>query len=137
MRHKKAILLFVFVIAGCTVEQNRAGYADAWYYERLTPYFANDLALQPRVHLRAVRELVGIPIIFEDGSKGHADYFREDIEIFFAKPVTTKEERANLIHSAIGYTCPQTDIDGAQDKISYFDDTYVVLQNVSCLGHAP
>lgn len=135
MKHQITFLAFAFVVSGCAVEQDRSGYSDAWYYERLTPYYTNDLALTPRVHLRAVRELVGVPITFDDGSEGHADVFRDDIELFFAEPVISEEERINLIQSAVRVTCPRTDLIEIQDRIAYFNDTYIVLQNTPCRGH--
>jgi hypothetical protein len=136
MKYQMVLLPLVFAVSGCAVEQDRTGYPDAWYYERLTPYYTNDLALTPRVHLRAVRELVGVPITFDYGSTGHADVFRNDIELFFAAPVTSEEERINLIRSAVRVTCPQTDMEEIQDRVAYFNDTYIVLRNTPCRGHA-
>jgi hypothetical protein len=135
MMYQKAFLALTFMVSGCAVEQDRTGYSDAWYYERLTPYYTNDLTLTPRVHLRAVGELVGVPINLDDGLEGHADVFRNDIELFFDKPVTSEEERINLIQSAVRVTCPQTDLVAIQDRIAYFNDTYIVLQNTPCRGH--
>lgn len=136
MNYRATLLPLTLAVSGCSVAIDRTGYSEAWYYERLTPYYENDLALTPRVNLRAVRELVGVPIVFADGSAGHADVFRDDIEIFFAAPVTVEEDRINLVRSAVRETCLQTDLEGVEDRVEYSDETYVVLQNVPCLGHA-
>ena len=115
---------------------DRSGYSEAWYYERLTAYYENNLATTPRVKLRAVRELVGVPAVLPNGVEGHVDIFRDDIELFFASPVTLEENRNNIIRTAVSETCPQTNLEGITNLVVYFDDTYVVLQGISCLGHA-
>ncbi|MDG1458014.1 MAG: hypothetical protein P8Q92_09040 [Pseudoprimorskyibacter sp.] len=136
MKYQSIALSLTLLISGCAIEVDRTGYSDAWYYERLAPYYENNLALRPRVYLRAVRELVGVPVTFDDGTEGHADVFRDDIELFFATPVINEEERLNLIRSAVGETCPSTDLEAIKERIAYFDETYVVLQNVPCRGFA-
>lgn len=142
MKKPSVALLSVFAISACavvpfnTIPTDRTGYSDGWYYERLTPYYENNLYLEPRVHFRAVGELVGIPTTFDNGFEGHVDVLRQDIELFFAMPIPDLESRIALAQLAIRETCPLTDLTGLQDKIEYSNQTYVVLQNVPCDGHA-
>lgn len=142
MKNLKIVLPLALLLSACAtvffspIATDRTGYTDAWYYERLTPYYTNNIYFEPRVHLRAVQELVGIPITFADGAHGHADVWRQDIELFFAAPVPDMEDRIDLARRAIRLTCPLTDMAGVQDKVEYADQTYVVLQDVPCRGHA-
>lgn len=136
MKNLKTALPLLMVASACAVTTDRGGYSEAWYYERLTPYYENTLSMKPRMQLRAVRELVGVEIVLTDGSAGHADVFRQDIELFFAAPVMDQTEQKMLGQAAIRATCPQTDLRGIEDRIAYSNPTYVVFQNVPCLGHA-
>lgn len=124
------------LLLGCSAHIDRKGTPNAWYYERLTPYYTNDLYLSPRVHLRAVRELVGQETVLADGTPAHADIFRDDIELFFARPIDDPKERARLIDEALLNTCPDTDRSDLRSRITYADQTYIVLQHVSCIGYA-
>lgn len=132
----KIAVLSVLAFSGCAVHQDRTGYSEAWYYERLSPYYKNTLSFRPRVSLRAVRELVGTEVIHPNGVVGHADYFRSDIEIFFAAAIADQGERLNLARSAIRITCPETDIGEIEDNMVYSDETYVVFEGVRCIGYA-
>lgn len=136
MRLSRAFVLLpaALIAAGCAVHIDRRGYADAAYYERLSPYYENDLALEPRVNLRSVRDLVGIPATFENDVAGHADVFRDDIEVFFARPVLDGDKRLELLRAAVAITCPQTDIDGIEERIVFANENYIVVQGLSCLG---
>ena len=142
MKKLKITLPLLLIVSACSsivfdpIATDRTGYSDAWYYERLTPYYENNMYFEPRVRLRAVKELVGVPITFEDGSPGHADVFRHDIELFFAAPVPDLEDRVALAQAAIRKTCPLTKVMGIRDNIEFSNQTYVVLQDVPCTGHA-
>ncbi|MEL6840655.1 MAG: hypothetical protein AAFP85_15290 [Pseudomonadota bacterium] len=138
----KFAALTASVLSGCSaalfppIATDRTGYSDAWYYERLTPYYTNNIYFEPRVHLRAVNELVGIPVVFENGFHGHADVLRPDIELFFAAPVTSIDDRIELARRAVEITCPSTDLMDIASKVEFSGETYVVLVGLPCVGHA-
>lgn len=131
MKFRTLLAPFVFA-SGCAIATDRSGYSAAWYYERLTPYYEATAPLTPRVRVRAVREIVGIPVTFSDGTPGHADVYRPDIELFFAKPVTRDDDRDTLIKAAIESACPFTDLNQILARVAYSDQAYVVLHNVPC-----
>ncbi len=118
------------------IATDRTGYSEAWYYERLKPYYTNNIYFEPRVHLRAVNELVGIPVVFENGFEGHADVLRSDIELFFAATVPNIDDRVDLARRAVEITCPSTDLTNIASKVAFSNDTYVVLVDLPCAGHA-
>ena len=78
--------------------------------------------------------LVGIPVTFESGVTGHADVFRYDIAVFFARPVLDSDKRLELLRAAVTITCPQTDLDGIEARIVFANENYVVVQGLACLG---
>lgn len=129
-------------LCGCSsalfppVAEDRTGYSEAWYYERLTPYYTNSIYFEPRVHLHAVRELVGIPVVFDNRIEGHTDVWRSDIELFFAAPVPNIDDRVDLARRAVEITCPSTDLTNIASKVEFSSDTYVVLVDLPCVGHA-
>lgn len=132
----KAFFALPFFLCACAIKTDRSGYEYAWFYERLRPYYESNLALKPRVYLRAVAELVGYPVTLPDGSEAHWDVLREDIELFFARSVADEEERLELARVAIGTACPQTDLENIEDNVAHSSDTYLVLEGVPCLGYA-
>ena len=58
MNASNIVVLGTSFLAGCSailfppIEMDRTGYADAWYYERLQPYYTNNISFEPKVHLR-------------------------------------------------------------------------------------
>ena len=138
----KIALLIACALSGCSaalfppIAADRTGYSEAWYYERLTPYYTNNIYFEPRVHLRAVSELVGIPVVFENGINGHADVWRSDIELFFAASVTNIDDRIELARRAVEITCPSSDLVDIASKVEFSSETYVVLVGLPCAGHA-
>ena len=138
----KVAVLAASFLSGCSaalfppIAMDREGYSGAWYYERLEPYYTNNIYFEPSVHLRAVSELVGIPVVFENGSHGHVDVLRPDIELFFASPVTSIHHRTELVRRAVEITCPSTDLKDIASKVEFSGETYVVLVDVPCIGHA-
>ena len=132
---KSALFGLLITLASCSVHQDRRGFENASYYEQLEPYYTNDLALQPRTHLRAVSEFVGVPIVLEDGSEGHAHVLRSHIELFFARPVDEAAARMDLARKAISVTCPKTDQTNLTEKLAFASSEYMVFQGVQCSGY--
>ena len=139
MKHGLRLVLAApfLLLVGCgTIPIDRSGFDDAAIYERLKPYYANDLAPAPRKHLRAVLMPISGIIPVEDGPDGHWHGDRPDIEVFFAPSVLDRSERITHAKLAIRTTCPDTDLSSIEDSLVFSSPVYLVFQNMSCLGHS-
>jgi len=112
-------LVVLLLLAACAIPTDRSSFAQAWYYERLTPYYENNLALTPRTHLRAVSELIGQDIRQPDGSRVHVDTLRFD-----------------LAKTAIRITCPDTSLLRLPSRIVHDTPTYMIFHHLRCTGFA-
>jgi len=130
-------LITLLLLAGCsTIETVRPDRELKSFYDRLTPYYDNTLEFKPRTRLLAYSWLAGADVPQPDGTSLHVDYLKFDVELFFARAVPLEGTRKALAIDAIRLTCPEAKVVDLQRAVTISTETYMLIENQRCLGHA-